>query len=351
MLAGGNVHTGDQTLPEVRRTKGLPTNTLRVIRSILTLLACTCVSPMLQAQDNYPSKTIRIIVPFAAGGPGDIIARAFAVALSNDLGQTVIVDNRPGADGAIGTQQAALAASDGYTILQVASTQIINMALKDKEKLHYDLLSDFIPVARTVQNSMVLVTPLSLPVRSVADLVALAKSKPNGLVYGSGATGSVGHLSAEMFKRAARISALHVPYKGTGAAMADLVGGRLDFFFLTQFEAIGAVKGGHVFPLAVTANKRTTGFPDTPTMIELGFSGFDSKVSYGYMVPLKTSAHIVQQIQDAVLRSITAPNVQSAMQTLGATSFPGGPNELTATVKSELETWSRVIRTENVRVD
>jgi tripartite-type tricarboxylate transporter receptor subunit TctC len=294
---------------------------------------------------------VRIIIPFAAGGPGDIIARAISGALTEDLGQPVLVDNRPGADGATGTEQAARAAPDGYTILQVATPQVINMALKDKEKLRYDLLRDFLPVARLAQTSMVLVTPASSPARTVAELVALAKSKPNGLAYGSGATGSVGHLSAEMFKRASGISAMHVPYKGTGAALPDLMAGRLDFFFMTQFEAVGAVKGGHIRALAVTAPQRVAGFPDTPTMIELGFSGFELRAWYAYMVPINTPAPVVQRIREAILKSLSAPEVQKTMQTLGAAPFPGGPEDLSAMIKSEIVLWGRVIKAANITAD
>jgi len=320
-------------------------------RLAVVLLIGAAASCNLHAEEKYPSRALKIVVPYAAGGPGDILARAFSGALSEELAQPVIVDNRPGADGATGTEQAARAAPDGYTILQLASTQIINMVLKDKDKIRYDLLRDFLPVVRTVQAAMVLVVPRTSAAHSVSELVALAKSRPNGLVFGSGATGSVGHLSAEMFKRSTGISALHVPYKGTGAALPDLIAGRLDFFFMTQFEAVGAVKGGQLRALAITSAQRVPVFPDIPTMSELGFTGLEARVSYGYLVPLNTPAPVVQRIHDAVLKVMATPNVQRSLQTLGATPNPGGPEEMSATIKSELTTWGRVIKAANITAE
>jgi tripartite-type tricarboxylate transporter receptor subunit TctC len=330
---------------------GWPGRFLRMLQSAVLVAAVACAVQSAQAQDRYPSRAVRIVVPYAAGGPGDIHARAFSGALAEELGQSVIVDNRSGADGATGTEQAARAAPDGYTVLQVVSTQIINMALKGRERIRYDLLRDFVPVVRTAEVGLVLVSPASSPVRSVAELIALAKSRPNGLVYGSGATGSVGHLSAELFNRATGVSAMHVPYKGTGAAIPDLMAGRLDFFFLTQLEAVGAVKGGHLRALAVTAPQRLAVFPETPTMAELGFKGLEAKISFGFMVPLNTPAPIRQALHDAVLKAMVAPSVRKALQSLGATPSPGGPDELGATIRAELEGWGKVIHAANITAD
>jgi tripartite-type tricarboxylate transporter receptor subunit TctC len=319
-----------------------------VLAALLFAAAAACLQPV-QAQDRYPAHPVRIVVPYAAGGPGDIHARAFGAALGEELGQPVIVDNRPGADGATGTEQAGRAAADGYTVLQVATTQVINMALKDKDKIRYDLLRDFTPVVRTAQVSMVLVVPASAPARSVVDLVAQAKARPAGLAYGSGATGSVGHLSAEMFKRAAGVNAMHVPYKGTGAALPDLMAGRLDFFFMTQFEAVGAVRSGHVRALAVTAPQRVAVLPDVPTMAELGFQNMDARVTYGFMSG--TPPPVVQRLHGAVLKAMATPGVQGALQTLGAVPYPGGGDEQAATIRSELAGWRRIIQAANITTD
>ena len=205
--------TKQETTPEIPSTsRRWVRHIAHALRAIVLVAACAGSTQLVQAQEKYPSRPVRIIVAFAPGGPGDIIARVMSTSLAENLGQSVIVDNRAGGDAITGTVQAAKSAPDGYTILQVTSTQAINTVLK--EKVPYDLLRDFTPVARTVRASLVLVTAANSPYKTAAELVAAGKSKPGGLTYGSGATGSVGHLSSELFKRAAAINALHVPYKG-----------------------------------------------------------------------------------------------------------------------------------------
>src|SRR5258706_861993 len=316
-----------------------------------TLLACVVyIAPaILHAQEKYPSKPIRIIVPFAAGGVGDTLARIISTPLAEQLGQPVIVDNRPGGDSVIGTEYAAGAAPDGYTILQVSTTQAINMVLR--EKTRYDLLRDFAPVARAVSSTLVLVVAASSPHRTVADLVAYAKSKPGGLSYGSGGIGSVGHLSGELLKRASGISALHVAYKGNSAVIPDLIGGRIDFLFASQPEAVQGVAGGQLRALAVTATRRVPGFPAVPTMIESGFQGFDPSGNYGYMVPARTPTMIVKQLHEAIAKVVAMTAVQERFQAVGFTSNIGGPEEMAATVKGELSRWGQIVKAENIRAE
>lgn len=315
----------------------------------LIVLACIGAAPILHAQEKYPSRPIRIIVPFVAGGVGDILARTLSPRLSENLGQPVIVENRPGADSVTGTEYAAKAAPDGYTIFQYSTPQTINMVLR--EKPGYDLLRDFAPVARVVSATLVLVTPASSPNRTVADLVADAKSKPGGLTYGSGGVGSVGHLSGEFLKRAARISALHVAYKGNAAVLTDLIGGRLDFFFASPPEAVQGVGAGHLRALAVTATQRVPTFSDVPTMIESGFPGFDPSSNYGYMVPVNTPAPTVQQLHAAIAKAIASPSAQERLQKLGFTINLGGPDQLSATLKSEIARWGEVVKAANIRAE
>ena len=320
-------------------------------RIFCTLLACVVyIAPaILHAQEKYPSKPIRIIVPFAAGGVGDTLARIISTPLAEQLGQPVIVDNRPGGDSVIGTEYAAGAAPDGYTILQVSTTQAINMVLR--EKTRYDLLRDFAPVARAVSSTLVLVVAASSPHRTVADLVAYAKNKPGGLSYGSGGIGSVGHLSGELLKRASGISALHVAYKGNSAVIPDLIGGRIDFLFASQPEAVQGVAGGQLRALAVTATRRVPGFPAVPTMIESGFQGFDPSGNYGYMVPVRTPTTIVKQLHEAIAKVVAMTAVQERFQAVGFTSNIGGPEEMAATVKGELSRWGQIVKAENIRAE
>lgn len=316
-----------------------------------TLMACiVCIaSPMLYAQDGYPSKPIRIIVPFTAGGIGDTVARIIGTRLVEQLGQPVLVENRAGGDSVIGTQFAAKAAPDGYTILQVSTPQTINMVLRKNPP--FNLLRDFTPVARAVHSTLVLVVPASSPNQSVSDLVSFGKSKSGGLSYGSGGIGSVGHLSGELLKRSAGLSALHVPYKGNAAVIPDLVGGRLDFFFASQPEAVQGAAGGHIRALAVTATQRVPTFPAVPTMIEAGFPGFDPSSNYGYMVPANTPAPIVRQLHEAIAKVIASPGVQERFKSLGLTSNIGSPDEWSTTLKAEIVRWGKVVEAANIQVE
>ena len=320
-------------------------------RSIFVLLAGAAfvVAPALYAQDKYPSRSIRIIVPFVAGGIGDTVARIISPPLAELLGQPVVVENRAGGDSVTGTEYAAKAAPDGYTILQVSTPQTINMVMREKPR--YNLLRDFAPVARVVHSTLVLVGPASSPNRTVADLVAYGKSKPGGLSFGSGGIGSVGHLSGEYLKRTTGITALHVPYKGNAAVLPDLVGGRLDYFFASQPEAVQGAAAGHLRALAVTATQRVPTFPDVPTMNELGFKGFEASSNYGYMVPANTPAPIVKQLHESIAKVLASAGVQERFRTLGLTSNFGGPDEMVATLKAEIERWGLVVKAANLRAD
>jgi tripartite-type tricarboxylate transporter receptor subunit TctC len=223
------------------------------------------------------------------------------------------------------------------------------MVMRDKPR--YDLLRDFKPVARVVHATLVLMVPASSPNRSVTDLIAYAKSKPGGLSYGSGGVGSVGHLSGELLKRAAGISALHVPYKGNSAVLPDLIGGRLDFFFASQPEAVQGAAAGHLRPLAVTAIERVPTFTNVPTMIESGFPEFDPSSNYGYMVPANTPAPIVKQLYEAIAKVVGSPGVQERFGSLGLTPNIGAPDEWSATLRSEIARWGQVVKAVNIRVE
>lgn len=318
----------------------------QILCTLFATLACLA-APVLQAQDRFPSKPIRIIVPFTAGGVGDTVARILNTPLGDLLGQSVIVENRPGGDSVPGTIYSAKAPADGYTIMQVSTPQTINMVLRDKPG--YDLLRDFAPVAPAVTGNLVLVVPATSPARSVADLVAYAKTRPGGLSYGSGAIGSVGHLSGELLKRATGMNALHVPYKGNSAVIPDLVGGRLDFFFSSQPEAVQGAAAGHLRALAVTSPRRVPTFPDVPTMIEAGLPNFESASNYGYVVPANTPPAVVKQLHEALARVLAMPSVQERFKGVGLTVIPGGPDELTAILKGEISRWGQVVKSAGIR--
>lgn len=320
----------------------------RILCSLLACLACVA-GPAALAQDKFPAKPLRIVVPFVAGGIGDTVARILSTPLAEALGQSVIVENRAGGDSVTGTEYVAKLPPDGYTILQVSTPQTINMVLR--ENVRFDLRRDFAPVARVVNSTLVLVVPEVSPNRTVADLVAYAKTKPGGLSYGTGGVGSVAHLSSELLKRATGIAAVHVPYKGNGAVMPDIIGGRLDFFFSSQPEAVQGAAAGHLRILAVTGAQRAANFPNVPTMIESGFPGFDPSSNYGYMVPAGTPPAIVNQLHEAFARAIRAPGIQERMQGLGLTPNFGGPEELMATLNGEIARWGQVVKTSGIRAE
>jgi tripartite-type tricarboxylate transporter receptor subunit TctC len=319
------------------------------LRRTFLLMAGAALAPPLMAQGRFPSKMIRIVVPFAAGGVGDALARLVSTQLATSLGSPVIVENLAGGDGVPGTTNAARAAPDGHTILQLTSAQIVNMALP--HKLPYDLLRDFTPVTRAVIAPIVLVVPSSHPAHSVAELVAYSRTKKDGLAYGSGATESTGHLSGELFKRATGLQAVHVPYKGTGAMMPDLIGGRLDFTFLSQPDAVPQVFGGRTRALAVTTAKRIAALPDVPTMVELGYRGFEPSLSWGYLVPRGTPDAIVRKLSQAMAAALGQAATQERLHFMGFISNFGGPAEYGETIRSELRLWSQVIRDAGIKAD
>ena len=313
----------------------------KTVTASLAAAAMLAVALAAHAQDRFPAKALRIVVPFTPGGVGDTIARTLGPAVADVLGQPVVVENRAGGDGVTGTISVIKAPADGYTILQVSTPQAINMVMRAKPG--YDLLRDFAPVARAAGSTLVLVIPASSPNRSVADLVASAKVKLGGLSFGSGGSGSVGHLSGELLKRAGGFAATHVPYKGNSAVLPDLIGGRLDFFFASQPEAVHGASTGHLRAIAVTSRQRAPTFPDLPTMIELGFRNFDPSSFYGYMVPNGTPDPVIRTLADAFAKAIAAPKTLDRFQAVGLDANPGGPAELATLLRDEIVRWRRVV--------
>ncbi|MCC6535497.1 MAG: tripartite tricarboxylate transporter substrate binding protein [Burkholderiales bacterium] len=315
--------------------------------SVLALLALSFAAAVAQAQERYPSRPVRIVVPFAAGGIGDRVGRLLAQHLTDIFGQKVLVENPAGGDAIPGTVAASRASPDGYTVLQVTSTQIVNMVLRDK--VPYDLLRDFTPVARTSSTPLLLAVPAASRFRDVPDLIAQAKVKAGAMSYGSGGIGSISHLSAELFKRAAGIGSLHVPYKGYAAMLPDLLAGRLDFTFMGQGDVVPHLSGGRLRALAITSPQRVTALPDLPTMRELGFKDGESAFSYTYVVPRGTPEPIVRQLQDAILKALANASLQEHMLNMGLALIPGGGELVVEQIKSELKQWGQVIRDQNIK--
>ena len=320
------------------------------LRRLTIGLICSCAAASAMAQGRFPSKPVRIVVAFGAGGVGDLLARALGSPLGEILGQPVIIENLPGGSGITGTRQAAAAPGDGYTILQYATALALNQIMQSKPP--YDLLRDFTPLSYTCQAPLVLLTPAMSPNKKVAELVSYAKGKPQGATYGHGGTGSVGHLSAELFKRAAGIEAVGAGYKGNGPAMVDLIGGRLDFYFATVADARANIKSGQLNALAVTSPQRDPVLPDVPTMVELGYKDFTPMPAWGYMVPRGTPEPIVRILQDAFTKAIATPAFQERLAALGANSAgSGGPDVLRAHIQSEQARWDTIIKAAQIQAD
>jgi len=320
----------------------------RPLRALLLSLAL--FTGLAQAADRWPDRPIHFVVPYPAGGPLDAVARLTAQKVSADLGQPIVVENRPGAGGNIGAEYVARAAPDGYTLLLGAvATHAINPTLY--AHIPYDAQKDFEPVTQIASTPNVLIVNPSLPVHSVREFIAYAKAHPGALNFGSGSTGSAGHLAGELFKRMAGIEMTHVPYKGAAPAMQDLIAGQVQVMFDNLASALTQIKAGRVRALAVTTAKRTPLAPELPTIAESGLAGFDINTWFGLFVPAKTPRPIVDRLHEGFVKALAQPDVREKMLALGAEPVGNTPGQFAAYVKSEAEKYARVVKASGARVD
>jgi tripartite-type tricarboxylate transporter receptor subunit TctC len=327
---------------------------MRFMIQALALAACSsvCVGPgVAVAQQAYPAKPVRMVVPFPPGGAADILGRVLAQKLAEQLGQQVIVDNRAGASGNIGAEAVAKAPGDGYTILMGALTShAINYTL-ERKVLRYDLERDLAPIAIVATVPFVLVTHPSVPARSVPELVAHAKAKPGQLSYGSSGAGAPQRLAAEMFRLRTGVDMLHVPYKGSGQVITDLVGGQV----LTAFESVPAalphIKAGKLRPLAVTAPRRVPMLPDVPTMAEAGFLDFEVSSTFGILAPIGTPRSVVERLNGELARILQLPDVKERFLQQGAFATSTSPEQGTQRIRAEIAMWAKVIDQASVKPD
>lgn len=293
---------------------------------------------------NWPDRPIRLIAPFVPGGPTDIVARLIAQKMGENLKQTVVVDNRGGAGGSVGMQLAAAAPADGYTLVLGSSGNLaVNPALDPK--LPYHPLKDFQPLTQTTSGPQILIVPNSLPVKTVQDLIALAKAKPGALNFASGGTGTTTHLGPELLKLAAGINIVHVPYKGTGQALTDVISGQVQMMMSSALPAIPHMKAGRVRALAVTSAKRAAVAPELPTMAESGLPGFETTSWHGMLLPGKTPQPIASRVHAELVKTLTQPDVKEKFAGLGMDTVANTPDEFVAYIRSESDKWSKVIRT------
>src|SRR3954467_989440 len=271
------------------------------LRFFLALAASTVAPGAAAADDAYPSRPIRLISPFTPGGGNDLVSRAVALAMSRNIGQSVVVDNRPGANTIVGMELVAKAAPDGYTIIMTSSTQSINATLYPK--LPYDSIKSFAPVTLVGSSPLIVAVAPSSSIRSITDLIAAARAKPGELTYPSAGTGNATHLGGELFASMAGITLTHVPYKGSGPGLTDLSAGRLAVAFSTALSVVPFVNGGRLRAVAVTSAKRSAFMPDLPTVAESGLPGYEAGSWYGVVAPARTPRAIVARLHAEIMRA------------------------------------------------
>ena len=318
----------------------------RACRAI-AVLAFASVAGAAAAADDYPVRPVRIVVPFAAGGPADIYARVLAQHLQDALGQTFIVDDRPGAGSIIGTDAVAKSAPDGYTLLLMSNTHTINESLYTTKP--FMLMRDFAPVAPINSSDLVLVVRNGLPATSLRELLALAKAKPAALSYASSGPGTPYHLAGELFKSMAGVSILHVPYKGSSGARADLLGGQVDMMFDAVTSMGEQVRAGKVRALGTTGLVRSAVLPDVPTIAEAGVPGYEATIWLGLMAPKGTPAAIVDKLNAEVAKIASKPDVVRAWKAQGATPMLMTVPQFTRYLDDDIAKWARIVKLSGAR--
>jgi tripartite-type tricarboxylate transporter receptor subunit TctC len=300
------------------------------------------------AQQNYPNKPVRVIFAFAAGGAGDIVARAYGQKFAERFGQGWVLDNRGGAGSTLGTDIAAKAVPDGYTLFQANLTLCVSYAAY--AKLPYDPVRDFVPITTTVNvPSFLAVTP-SLPVNNMKELIAYAKARPGQLSYASAGQGSTSHFSAELFNRMAGIEMAHVPYKGTGPALPDLLAGRVQVIFEPTLTMLPHVRAGRMKALGVTSPKRSAATPEIPTLAEQGLEGYDVVLWYGMLAPTGTPGPIVDKLHAALVEFAASADVREKLSGLGAEPTSSSRSEFAAMIKRDIARWKKVAQEANIRL-
>lgn len=314
------------------------------------LVAGAAFAPSLAEAQKYPTRSIRLLVPYAAGGGTDAIARLVANGASEKIGQIIVIENNGAAGGNVATQQAASAAPDGYTVLMAnQGPMVVNPHIFKNMKV--DPLTAFDPVTLIAAAPLVLVVPNDLKFKSIRELIDYAQKNPGKLTYGSAGNGSASHLATVLLGHIAKVDMLHVPYRGAGPALNDLLGGRTDFMITTLPSVIGLIDGSQMRPLAVTTKARTKKFPDVPSISESGWDAYEATAWYGFVVPKGTPKEINAKLRDATIETITKGIVRERLEGEGAEPIGNTPEEFAAMMKAELARWADVVKQAAIKVE
>ncbi len=317
-----------------------------ILRGLLAVLLLATTAA--QAQ-NYPSKSVRIVVPFAAGGPADNYARFIGQRLGDALGQPFVVENKPGAGSIIGTDVVAKAPADGYTLLMMSNTHTVNETLIPSKP--FVLMRDFVPVAPVNYSDLVLVAHPSLPVKNLQDILKLAKDKPGKYNYASSGNGTPYHMAGELFKSMAGIYLVHIPYRGSSGARTDIIGGQVDMMFDAVTTMAEQARAGKVRAIATSGRQRSAVLPDVPTLAEAGLPGYEATIWLGLMAPKGTPPAIVQQLNEAVSKIVSQPEVNQLWTKQGAVAMKMNPQEFDKYMRGDIEKWAKVIKSAGIKVD
>jgi tripartite-type tricarboxylate transporter receptor subunit TctC len=316
----------------------------------MAAIVAACMTPTTAfTQTAFPSKAVHILVPYSAGGAVDIVARTLGDELSKQWGQSVIVENRPGAGGVVASQAIATSAPDGYTLIVVASGHATNPSMYSR--LPYDTFKDFTPISLLASSPNVLLVRADSPFRTLADLIAQARKAPGTLSYGMAGNGTSTHLAGELLKNLARIDITAIPYKGGGPAINDLLGGQIPISLNNGPESIGQIGAGTVRALGVTTAKRATMLPDVPTIAEGGIPGYDTGVWWGVVGPANMPADVVAKLSHDFVAAVNLPSVKERLAGLGATAIGSSPQEFDAQMRNDFKKWDPVIKAAGIKFD
>lgn len=320
----------------------------RIVCLTVALGAVVAAAPAFP-QQQYPAKPIRLIVPLAPGGPSDILARTVAAKLTEGIKQTVVVDNRPGAGGTVGADIAAKSPPDGYTMILVSTSYSINASLYPK--LPYNTLKDLTAVTMLASAPYLLTVHPSLPAKSLKQLLALAKARPGEMNYASGGSGTGPHLAMEVLKQRTGMNVVHIPYKGAGPALNDLVAGHVQLQMVNMIAGLPLVKAGRIRALAVSTGKRSDAAPEIPTIAESGVPGFDEGGQHGIMVPAGTPREIVARLHQEIVKVVQSPEIRSRLASEGAAVAGTTPEQYAEVIRSDVEKWARIIKDLGLRAN